>query len=218
MVRGGKLCREDGQSTVEYALVVVAFLSILLALGVVWHSGRQGALLERADHIFPNIAAKPFVDAVDRAAESLKFVNAHRTDLKDASGKEILDSLFGRGKLYPIRLAAGRVLKASFCQKLEQRPLRPRDRGSDGAHHLVRLFHCGSGRHLMRRKRDHIQPVVLNITHIHALGRASSDDQELLIHKPLKKPSRFVMPAPDSVRDPYGLGYIVVPSEQLLAP
>ncbi len=48
MVRGGKLCREDGQSTVEYALVVVAFLSILLALGVVWHSGRQGALLERA--------------------------------------------------------------------------------------------------------------------------------------------------------------------------
>ena len=48
MVRGGKLCREDGQSTVEYALVVVAFLSILLALGVLWHSGRRGALLERA--------------------------------------------------------------------------------------------------------------------------------------------------------------------------
>lgn len=37
-----------GQSTVEYALVVVAFLSMVLALGVLWHAGRDGALLHRA--------------------------------------------------------------------------------------------------------------------------------------------------------------------------
>ena len=48
--RGSERARrsERGQSTVEYALVVVAFLSMMLALGVVWRSGRSGALLDKA--------------------------------------------------------------------------------------------------------------------------------------------------------------------------
>lgn len=37
-----------GQASVEYALVVLAFLSIVAALAVVWHAGRDGALLKRA--------------------------------------------------------------------------------------------------------------------------------------------------------------------------
>lgn len=35
----------QGQSSVEYVVVLLAFLSMLLALGVVWHAGRDGALL-----------------------------------------------------------------------------------------------------------------------------------------------------------------------------
>ena len=43
------LCREErGQSTVEYALVAIAFLSMVLALGALWHAGRDGLLLRRA--------------------------------------------------------------------------------------------------------------------------------------------------------------------------
>ncbi|MBQ9317389.1 MAG: hypothetical protein IJ203_11290 [Atopobiaceae bacterium] len=40
--------RVRGQSTVEYAVVVVAFLALLMALGTVWHAGRRGALTHRA--------------------------------------------------------------------------------------------------------------------------------------------------------------------------
>lgn len=38
----------SGQSSVEYALIVMAFASMVLALGVLWHAGRDGALLDRA--------------------------------------------------------------------------------------------------------------------------------------------------------------------------
>ncbi len=37
-----------GQSTVEYALIVFAFMSMALAMAVVWHAGRDGALLRLA--------------------------------------------------------------------------------------------------------------------------------------------------------------------------
>ena len=37
--------RVRGQSTVEYALVLVAFLSMILALGVVWREAQSGRLL-----------------------------------------------------------------------------------------------------------------------------------------------------------------------------
>lgn len=39
---------QRGQSSVEYVLVVLAFLSMVLAWGVVWHGVRDGALLDRA--------------------------------------------------------------------------------------------------------------------------------------------------------------------------
>lgn len=37
-----------GQSTLEYALLLVAFASMVLAWGVVWHGVRDGSLLRRA--------------------------------------------------------------------------------------------------------------------------------------------------------------------------
>lgn len=36
---------QRGQSSVEYVLVMLAFLSMVLALAAVWHAGRDGALL-----------------------------------------------------------------------------------------------------------------------------------------------------------------------------
>ena len=39
---------QRGQSCVEYVLVVLAFLSMVVAWGVVWHAGRNGRLLDRA--------------------------------------------------------------------------------------------------------------------------------------------------------------------------
>lgn len=39
---------ERGQSSVEYVLVMIAFLSMVLALGSLWHAGRDGALLNQA--------------------------------------------------------------------------------------------------------------------------------------------------------------------------
>ncbi|MBP3892616.1 MAG: hypothetical protein J6D34_01070 [Atopobiaceae bacterium] len=41
-------CDGSGQSTVEYALVVMAFVAMLLAMALLWHAGRDGMLLERA--------------------------------------------------------------------------------------------------------------------------------------------------------------------------
>ena len=38
----------SGQSTVEYALIIMAFASMLIALGSLWHAGRDGALVDRA--------------------------------------------------------------------------------------------------------------------------------------------------------------------------
>lgn len=42
------LVEESGQSTTEYALVSFAFLAMVVALGLLWHSASDGALLERA--------------------------------------------------------------------------------------------------------------------------------------------------------------------------
>ena len=38
----------NGQSSVEYALVMIAFVSMLAALACLWHAGRDGRLLRRA--------------------------------------------------------------------------------------------------------------------------------------------------------------------------
>lgn len=42
------LAERSGQSSVEYALVVLAFLSAMLALGALWHAARDGALVRLA--------------------------------------------------------------------------------------------------------------------------------------------------------------------------
>lgn len=39
---------DGGQSTVEYLVVLVAFVSMLAALGAVWHAARDGVLVEGA--------------------------------------------------------------------------------------------------------------------------------------------------------------------------
>ena len=45
----------SGQSTVEYAVVLFAFLSLVVALGALWRAGRDGRLLnlaiEAASHL-----------------------------------------------------------------------------------------------------------------------------------------------------------------------
>lgn len=37
-----------GQSTLEYALVLLAFLGTVVALGLIWRASRDGRLVERA--------------------------------------------------------------------------------------------------------------------------------------------------------------------------
>ena len=39
---------ECGQSTVEYLLVLMAFLAIVLAMGSIWHAAQDGRLAEIA--------------------------------------------------------------------------------------------------------------------------------------------------------------------------
>jgi hypothetical protein len=45
-----------GQSTVEYAVVLLAFLAIVVAFAALWHAGRDGLLIRRAtqaaSHLF----------------------------------------------------------------------------------------------------------------------------------------------------------------------
>ena len=43
---GGRAAR--GQATLEYLLVLLAFLSMAAACACVWHAGREGALLRQA--------------------------------------------------------------------------------------------------------------------------------------------------------------------------
>ena len=38
----------EGQSTVEFVLVLAVFLAAFLAVAALWHKASQGALLERA--------------------------------------------------------------------------------------------------------------------------------------------------------------------------
>ena len=44
----GRLRGQRGQSTVEYVLVLLAFASMVMSMALVWHAGREGALLDRA--------------------------------------------------------------------------------------------------------------------------------------------------------------------------
>ena len=46
--KAGQSRAERGQSTVEYALVLVAFLSMAMALAGLWYASRSGRLLDQA--------------------------------------------------------------------------------------------------------------------------------------------------------------------------
>lgn len=39
---------ESGQSTVEYALVLLAFLATIVGMGAIWHASRDGRLADLA--------------------------------------------------------------------------------------------------------------------------------------------------------------------------
>lgn len=45
---GRWLADEGGQSTVEYLLVLSAFLVAVVVMGLLWHAGRDGALVGEA--------------------------------------------------------------------------------------------------------------------------------------------------------------------------
>lgn len=44
----GKLADQKGQATVEYAVIVAAFLAMAVALGMFWHMLDDGLLVEHA--------------------------------------------------------------------------------------------------------------------------------------------------------------------------
>lgn len=39
---------ESGQSTVEFAVLLLAFLGMVVTLGLLWRAGREGLLVERS--------------------------------------------------------------------------------------------------------------------------------------------------------------------------
>lgn len=50
--RGGMVgaWKNSGQSSVEYMLLLVAFVSMLVGMGAIWHLAREGGLTELATH------------------------------------------------------------------------------------------------------------------------------------------------------------------------
>lgn len=47
-VRRGLLCNRSGQGTVEYAVVLAAFMAIVVALGALWHFLDAGTVVQHA--------------------------------------------------------------------------------------------------------------------------------------------------------------------------
>lgn len=65
----GALREDSAQSTVEYAIVTLALLSIVLAIAGLWRAGTDGhlaALVERASH---GIAPASIIDAATGAKD-----------------------------------------------------------------------------------------------------------------------------------------------------
>lgn len=65
----------SGQSTVEYAVVLCAFLALVTALGALWHAGRDGKLLsiaiQAASHLCSGAGLNP--DALLHVEDVLLF-------------------------------------------------------------------------------------------------------------------------------------------------
>lgn len=66
MARGSRRLRreEAGQATVEYLLVLAAFLAMVLAMGAIVARAREGALVERAVAAASHTAADGVVGEV----------------------------------------------------------------------------------------------------------------------------------------------------------
>ena len=47
--RAACVCEERAQTTLEYALTIVALLAIVVTLGLLWRAGEEGALVRFAE-------------------------------------------------------------------------------------------------------------------------------------------------------------------------
>ena len=64
------LGEEEAQGTVEYAIVTVAFMAVVLALGGVWRAGAEGKLSRLVERAASHgISAAGPVDAVSGAKD-----------------------------------------------------------------------------------------------------------------------------------------------------
>ena len=59
------LANQSGQSTVEFALLMFAFLGMLLGLGVLWQALHDGVLLHRATQAASHTMTNLFDGALD---------------------------------------------------------------------------------------------------------------------------------------------------------
>lgn len=60
---GGNGRGQRGQASVEYALVLLAFVASFVALAAIWHAARDGLLLERARDAASHSFASGLLDA-----------------------------------------------------------------------------------------------------------------------------------------------------------
>lgn len=56
-----RIDEESGQSTVEYSLVLVAFLAIVLALGALWNQAHENRLVQLAQMSLSHTISGPSV-------------------------------------------------------------------------------------------------------------------------------------------------------------
>ena len=63
----GVLCEESAQSTVEYAIVTVALLSIVLAIAGLWRAGTDGRLAAASHGVAPSSVIDAATGAKDIA-------------------------------------------------------------------------------------------------------------------------------------------------------
>lgn len=65
--RGSIACKDRGQATVEYAIVFIAFLALVLALGALWDVLSGGLVvkhaLQSASHHLSGVAPEVVFDA-----------------------------------------------------------------------------------------------------------------------------------------------------------
>ena len=70
----------------------------------------RSTLLDCTDNIFSNVARKPFVHSCNFDLQTLKLVDAHRSDFKQRTGQEILYTFLSRSQLCTVCFGAGSIL------------------------------------------------------------------------------------------------------------